>query len=72
MNTKTKELFAQALDTTVPETWTTLTPQQLAKFVDKFAELLIDEVYSFLLNPSLDDEPWPSRKETRQHFGVEQ
>jgi len=40
--------------------------------MEKFAELLIDEVYSFLLNPSLDDEPWPSRQETRQHFGIGQ
>ncbi len=40
--------------------------------LNDFAKLLIDEVYSFLLNPSLDDEPWPSRKETQEHFGVAQ
>ena len=39
--------------------------------IEKFAELIIDEVYSFLLNPSSDDEPWPSRVEVKKHFGVE-
>jgi hypothetical protein len=37
-----------------------------------FSELIIDEVYSFLLNPSSDDEPWSSRAEVKKHFGVEE
>jgi hypothetical protein len=32
---------------------------------------MIDEVYSFLLDPSEDDEPWHSRAEVKKHFGVE-
>jgi rubrerythrin len=36
----------------------------------KFAELIIDEVYSFLLDPSEDDEPWHSRAAVKKHFGV--
>lgn len=43
MNPQIRKLFAQALDTAVPETWTTLTPQQVAKVMDKFAELLVRE-----------------------------
>ena len=43
----------------------------LDKEIEVFAELIIDEVYSFLLNPSSDDEPWPSRVEVKKHFGVE-
>jgi flagellar biosynthesis/type III secretory pathway protein FliH len=45
MNPQTKELFAQALDTAVPETWTTLTPEQLARFAEKFAHLCYQEGY---------------------------
>lgn len=43
-----------------------------ADAVDRFAELLIDEVYSFLLSPSLDDEPWPNRLDVRKYFGVKE
>jgi len=32
MNERIRELAGQALDQAVPETWTTLTPVQLAKF----------------------------------------
>jgi len=40
------------------------------KNIEKFAELIIDEVYSFLLDPSEDDEPWHSRTEVKKHFGI--
>ncbi len=41
MNERTNELFGQALDQAVPETWTMLTPAQLSKLKDKFAELIV-------------------------------
>ena len=41
MNERINELFGQALDQAVPETWTTLTPAQLSKLKDKFAELIV-------------------------------
>ncbi len=47
-----------------------VTPRE--DLLNDFAELLIDEVYSLLLSSTLDDEPWPSRKEVKQHFGVDQ
>ena len=43
MNKRINELFGQALDQAVPETWTTLTPAQLSKLKDKFAELIVRE-----------------------------
>ena len=43
MNERINELFGQALDAAVPETWTTLNPIQLARLRDKFAELIVKE-----------------------------
>lgn len=43
MNERINELFGQALDQAVPETWTTLTPAQLSKLKEKFAELIVQE-----------------------------
>lgn len=40
--------------------------------LEKFAELMVEEVYDYILNATFDDEPWPSRKDVKQHFGVEQ
>jgi hypothetical protein len=37
----------------------------------KFAELIVEEVYDYILNATFDDEPWPSRKDVKQYFGVE-
>jgi hypothetical protein len=39
---------------------------------EKFAELIVEEVYDYILNATFDDEPWPSRKDVKQHFGVEE
>lgn len=38
----------------------------------KFAELIVDEVYDYILNATFDDEPWPDRKDVKKHFGVEE
>lgn len=43
MNKRIEKLLGQALDLAVPETWTTLTPEQLAKVSEKFAELIVME-----------------------------
>jgi hypothetical protein len=68
MNTKTKELFAQALDTAVPETWTALTPEQLTKVMEKFGELLVRECADIAADMSALD----IYEEIREHFGVTQ
>lgn len=46
MNERINELFGKALDQAVPETWTTLTPAQLSKLKEKFAELIVKECIS--------------------------
>jgi len=43
MNERIEQLFGQALDQAVPETWATLNPAQLARLKDKFAELIVQE-----------------------------
>ena len=51
MQKRVKELMAQTLDEKFSHTWTTLTPEDLEKFVKHFAELLIrdcaDVAYRF-------------------------
>lgn len=41
-------------------------------FILTFAELIVEEVYDYILNATFNDEPWPSRKDVKQHFGVEE
>ena len=43
MNERLNELLGQAYDQAVPETWTTLSSEQLGRVYDKFAELIIKE-----------------------------
>lgn len=43
MSERIQKLAEQALDQAVPETWSKLSPEQLSKFKDKFAELIIRE-----------------------------
>jgi hypothetical protein len=50
MNKRINQLFGQALDQAVPETWTTLTPAQLLMVKDKFAELIVRECVEVAVN----------------------
>ena len=43
MNERIKELLGQAYDEAVPETWTTLSSEQLGRIYDKFAQLIVQE-----------------------------
>ena len=43
MHKRIDELFGQALDKAVPETWTTLSVEQLEKFKEVFAEMLLKD-----------------------------
>ena len=51
MQKRVKELMAQTLDEKFSHTWSTLTPEDLERFVKHFAELLIrdcaDTAYRF-------------------------
>ena len=43
MNERIKELLCQGYDQAVPETWTTLSSEQLERVYEKFAELIVWE-----------------------------
>ena len=71
MNERIKELLAKAYDQAVPETWTTLSSEQLERVYEKFAELIIEEC------ANVADENYIHRGSRtcglaiRLHFGVE-
>ena len=48
MNNHIEKLLGQALDQTVPETWTTLSHEQITKLSEVFAELILIEVTDIL------------------------
>lgn len=52
MSKRINDLFGQALDEAVPETWTTLSPVQLMRLRDKFAELIVRECTAALFDES--------------------
>ena len=72
MNQRIKQLLGQAHDQAVPETWTTLSSEQLEKVYDKFAELIVEEC------ANVADENYIHRGSRtcglaiRLHFGVEE
>jgi len=82
MNERIEKLFGQALDQAVPETWTMLTPAQLSKLKEKFAELIVRECSKTVNDTEYPYED-PAHKETwdaccvwsaeklKEHFGVE-
>ena len=46
MNEHIDKLFGEALDLTSPETWAKLDQEQMARFKDKFGELILEDVMS--------------------------
>ena len=64
MNQRIKQLLGQAYDEAVPETWTTLSSEQLGRIYEKFAELIVRECASKVTrNEALN---------IFEHFGVEE
>jgi hypothetical protein len=55
MNQKIKELAGAALDLAVPETWSSLSPEQLEKFSDKFARLIIQDCVAICISNALEE-----------------
>jgi len=39
---------------------------------EKFAELIVEEMYVYMCDATDNDKPWPTFKEVKQHFGVEE
>jgi len=80
MNERINKLFGQAMDQSIPETWTTLTHSQLSILKDKFAELLVREclevVEKQLGGGNGDGVEWDraidfTYEDMKKHFGVE-
>ena len=65
MNERIKQLLGQAYDDAVPETWTTLSSEQLDRIYDKFAELIVRECAEICLEAN-------DHKNILRHFGVEE
>ena len=70
MNKQTKELFNKALDQAVPETWTTLSYEQMIKLSEVFAELIVLECA--VIVGSMEEPHQDIAKLIKQHFGVEE
>ena len=71
MNDRINELFGQALDQAVPETWTTLDPAQLSRLKAKFAELIVRECAGVCENSNYQFGTIFT-KMIKEHFGVEE
>ena len=80
MNERIRELAGQALDQAVPETWSTLNCEQLGRFQEKFAELIVQECCNVLqthdirmdlLYGAYGYDQGSLHKKIKQHFGVE-
>jgi hypothetical protein len=54
MNERLKQLLGQAYDEAVPETWTTLSSEQLDRIYEKFAELIVRECVRRIEGCSID------------------
>lgn len=70
MNERIDELFAKALDQAVPETWTTLNPEQLSKLKTKFARLIVEECCDQLYDPNKYSDGNFAKWRIRKHFGI--
>jgi len=83
MNERIKQLLGQAYDEAVPETWTTLSSEQLGRIYDKFAELIVRECMLQCIKVENDvelsdyeggfkDGALLCYQEIQEHFGVEE
>ena len=73
MNERINQLWGQALDAAVPETYTELSYSQVLKIKQVFAELIVKECADELIK--WKDEPFPydpefGAKLIKQHFGI--
>ena len=80
MNEQIKQLMDQTLDEKFSGTWSTMDMQDLQKFSERFAELIVRECLAQVarVDDMLEDEPaqtaavaWVASS-IAQHFGVEE
>jgi hypothetical protein len=73
MNERIRELAGRALDQAVPETWSALTSEQLTRFQEKFAELIVRECTQIVDDAVDHREPASTYAgKIREHFGVKE
>ena len=71
MNERIQELVKQAGLTLVPNSKPIIYQGPIPE-LEKFAELIVKEMYDFMCKATDNDGAWPSSKEVKQHFGVKE
>jgi hypothetical protein len=76
-NERIKELMGQALDEKFAGTWSVMDLQDLTKFADRFAELIVKECLKIVEPDQTSGDEWcvtldETAQSIRQHFGVEE
>ena len=71
MNKRIKELLGQAYDQAVPETWTTLSSEQLGRVYNKFAELIVQECATVVERNLFQNIGYNTSRAVKRHFGME-
>jgi hypothetical protein len=71
---RVKQLMAQTLDEKFSQTWTTMTPEDLEKFVTHFAQLLIKDCAdtAYRVDGLTLGQGYTIAKHIRKHFEVEE
>ena len=75
MNERIKELMGKMLDDKFSHTWTTMTYEDLEKFSEQFAEMIVREcagVGSNIVLTETEDNDMGVFLGIKQHFGVEE
>ena len=71
MNDQIKALMGQTLDEKFAGTWSTMDMQDLKKFTERFAELIVQECAAEADKQTIYCKGIPWGKWVKQHFGVE-
>ena len=75
MNEQIKALMGQTLDEKFSGTWSTMDMQDLQKFTERFAELIVKECLDIVNRKEYSyheaDPLWETAQLIKQHFGVE-
>jgi hypothetical protein len=73
MNERIKQLMGQTLDEKFSGTWSVMDMQDLTKFADRFAELIVRECASICLDMKYTNpQPHHYAVMIKEHFGVEE
>lgn len=70
MNPKVKELMGETLDSKFSHTWTTLNYEDLQVFSEKFAELMLAEVDTVLMDGDRHRRDYFAAKVKEHFYGI--